>query len=165
MSTKVKVQITAKDMFRFQLYHNYTRFSGIFGLLIGLGLMALGVIDITNGNASASFIWFVCSFVIMVFPIQTMKNKSKLQVQRVEMFQHPVEYEFTEIGFTARQGEVEVTNEWNAIEKVVGTKRYLYFYMSRVRAIIFPKESMGDNYETILSLVREHMPAEKVKVK
>ena len=165
MSTKVKVQITAKDMFRFQLYHNYTRFSGIFGLLIGLGLMALGVIDITTGNASASFIWFVCSFVIMVFFFFFMKNKSKLQVQRVEMFQHPVEYEFTEIGFTARQGEVEVTNEWDAIEKVVGTKRYLYFYMSRVRAIIFPKESMGDNYETILSLVREHMPAEKVKVK
>lgn len=165
MLTKVEVQITAKDMFRFQLYHNYTRFSGIFGLLIGLGLMALGVVDITTGNASASFIWFVCSFVIVIFPIQTMKNKSKLQVQRVEMFQHPVEYEFTEIGFTARQGEVEVTNEWDAIEKVVGTKRYLYFYMSRVRAIIFPKESMGDNYETILSLVREHMPAEKVKVK
>ena len=165
MSTKIEVQITAKDMFRFQMYHNYSRFSGIFGLLIGLGLMALGIIDIKTGNASESFIWFVCSFVILVFPIQTMRSKAKRQIRNVEMFQHPVEYEFTQIGFTARQGEVEVTNEWDAIEKVVGTKRYLYFYMSRVRAIIFPKESMGDAYETILLMVREHMPAEKVKVK
>lgn len=165
MSHKVEVQITAKDMFRFQLYHNYSRVSGYLGVLLGLVVFGLGIWDIATGNVSDSFIWIVMGLVILIYPIQSMKSKAKRQIQRVEMFHYPVEYEFTENGFIARQGEVEVTNEWDAIEKVVGTKRYLYFYMSKVRAIIFPKESIGTEYEAIMALVREHMPKEAVKVK
>ena len=165
MSIKINVQITEKDIFKFQLYHNYTHMSGIIGLLVGLALIILGIVDIATGNIPASFIWFVCGLMIWFFPLSTMRSKAKRQVKNSDMFQHPLEYEFAENGVTTRQGELEVTNEWSAIERVVSTKQYVMFYMSRVRAIIFPKRCMGDQYDAIVEMIRAHIPEEQVKIK
>ena len=56
-------------------------------------------------------------------------------------------------------------NEWSVVEKVVSTRKSIIVYTSRVRAIIFPKEFIGDQYDELITLIRENLPAAKVKIR
>ena len=81
------------------------------------------------------------------------------------MFKKTLEYEFSEEGITVRQDETEALNEWSEMLKVTETRKSMVVYITRVRAIIFPKECMGEKYGDVLKIVRAHMPTSKVKVR
>lgn len=164
MPVKFNVKITDKHILDFQLYHGRTKFSSIFGVIAAVVCFGLGVVDVTGGNPADSLIWFVCCGILLIFPRQQLKAKAKKQAQ-AEMFQLPLEYEFSDEGITTRQGELEVTNKWDAIVKAVSTKKCIILYMSRVRAMIFPKECIGENYEEVVKLIRENVPAKQVKIR
>lgn len=164
MSIKFDVKITEKHILDFQLYHGRMSFSGILGVIATIVCFAFGVIDVVGGNPADSLIWFVCAGIILIFPRQQLKGKAKRQAQ-LEMFQVPLEYEFTEEGITARQGDVEVTNKWDAVAKAVSTKKCIFLYMNRVRAIIFPKECIGENYQDVVALIRANVPEKQVKIR
>ncbi len=165
MSVKFNVKIKEKHIVDFQLYHSRTHFAGIFGFVATFVCLGVGVWDVVNGNIADSFIWFASAGILHFFPRQQLKAKAKRQIQNTEMFQHELEYEFDDTGFITRQGEVVVKNEWEAVEKAVSTRTSIILYMSRVRAIIFPKKCIGDNYEEMVKLIRENMPKEKVKIR
>lgn len=165
MSVKINVEITYKDIYSFQKYHSRTRMAGIIANIVAIVFLGLGVLDIVGGHYGDALLWLVGCFIIIVFPRQTMKAKAKKQVQSSDMFQKPLEYEFSERGITTRQDELEVTNEWDAVVKVVHTRKHLIVYMSRVRAMIFPKRCMGEQYEEVINVIRANMPPEKVKIR
>ena len=94
-----------------------------------------------------------------------MKGKAKTQVQRTKMFQKPLEYELSEEGVTVRQGELEVTNKWEDFSKAVSTNRAVILYVTRMRALIFPRESMEEQYEAAVKMISTHMPPKNVKIR
>ena len=165
MSIKFNVKITENDIVNFQLYHSRTHTVGIVSLVAILGCLGLSVWNATMMNISDAMMFVVCAGILYFFPRQQLKAKAKRQVKNSEMFQKELEYEFNETGFITRQGDLEVPNEWLGVEKVVSTKRSVIIYMSRVRAIIFPKRCIGEHYEDLLTLIRENVPKDKVKIK
>ena len=88
-----------------------------------------------------------------------------MQVKNTPMFQKPLEYELTEEGITVRQGEQELKNSWGDFTKAVSTGKSVLLYMGRVRAMILPKECMGEQYEEVLKIIHTHMPPKKVKIR
>ena len=56
-------------------------------------------------------------------------------------------------------------NKWEEFDKAVSTQKSVILYITRVRAIIFPKECMGEQYEEVLKMIHTHMPASKVKIR
>lgn len=164
MPVRFEVKINEKHILDFLLYHGRTRLSGYIGIVLAIITLTLGIIDVANGNPAASLTWFAFAGILMVFPRTQLKKKAKRQAQS-EMFQNSLQYEFSKEGITARQRDVVVTNTWDSIMKVVSTKKCIFVYMSRVRAIIFPKEAMGDQYEAAVTIIRENMPAKKVRIR
>lgn len=165
MSVKFSVKITEKHIVDFQLKHGRTQFAGIFGMVATLFCLGVGIWDVINLAIGDSFMWFACAGILHFFPRQQLKAKAKRQIRSSETFQHEIEYEFNENGITSRQGEIEVKNEWSVVEKVVSTRKSIIVYTSRVRAIIFPKEFIGDQYDELITLIRENLPAAKVKIR
>lgn len=165
MSVKFNVKITEKDIVDFQLYHARTHMVGIVSLVAILICVGLSVWNAIIMNISDAMMFLVCAGILYFFPRQQLKAKAKRQVKSSEMFQHELEYEFNDIGFITRQGDLEVPNEWSGVEKIVSTKRSVIVYMSRVRAIIFPKRCVGEHYDEFLKVIRENMPKEKVKIR
>ena len=86
-----------------------------------------------------------------------------MQVEQSEMFKKPLEYEFNETGITVRQDELEAVNEWGEFVKAVSTRESVILYLNRVRALILPKECMGEHYEEVMKMIHTHMPPSKVK--
>ena len=81
------------------------------------------------------------------------------------MFKKPLEYEFNETGVIVRQDDLEAVNEWGDFAKAVSTQKCVILYLNRVRALIFPKECMGEQYEKVLKMIHTHMPPSKVKIR
>ena len=165
MSIKFNVKITEKDIVDFQLYHARTHSVGVVSLVAILACVGLCVWNAVIMNISDAMMFFMCAVILYVFPRQQLKAKAKRRMKSTDMFQKELEYEFNEIGFVTRQEELEVPNEWTGVEKIVSTRKSIIFYMSRVRAIIFPKRCIGEQYEELLALIRANMPKEKVKIK
>ena len=165
MSVKINVQITKNDIYCFLKRHSLTHMSGVIGRIAIIVFLVLGIYDIIIFNLGDALLFLMGSFIMAFFPNQAMKKKAKKQVQDSEMFQKPLEYEFSEKGVTIRQGDLEVTNEWDAIVKVIKTRKHIIMYMSRVRAMIFPKRCMKEEYEDVIKMIRDNLPPEKVKFK
>ena len=165
MPVKFEVQLEAKDIFDYTLYRNYTSFSGIASGVIGAWSIWMALERVIMGAWEASLMYWVFALITLAYLPYMMWTKSKKQYRSNETFQYPIEYTFSEQGITAVQGEVNVTNEWEAVEKAVSTQNSVILYMSRVRAIIFPKRCMGEKYEEVIKMIHTHMPPQKVKIR
>ena len=163
MSVKFKVKMTEEYMTSFMFYHNYTRFSGVLSLVLGVGGIGLAVNAFMEGDTQSMALGFIIAVLFLIASPSTTKSRAKAQVKNSPMFQKPLEYELSEIGITVRQDEVEATNTWDEFMKVVSTKKLIVLYVNHVRALIFPKECMGEQYEEAVAIIRANMPAGRVK--
>lgn len=165
MSVKIEVKMTEKYMYDFMLYHTYSHLSGILGAVIGVIALGLGISTLLDGEASAAMPMFLVAVLFLIVNPVTTKKRAKQQVEKSEMFQKPLEYEFNEEGVVVRQGDLEAVNKWDEFAKAVSTQKSVILYVTRMRAIIFPKECMGDQYENVIKMIHTHMPPAKVKIR
>ena len=49
--------------------------------------------------------------------------------------------------------------------KAVSTNRAVILYVTRMRALIFPRESMEEQYEAAVKMISTHMPPKNVKIR
>ena len=165
MSVKFNVKMTEEYMFDFMMYHNYTHASGILGIILGVGALGYAIYSFINGNTQTAGLGLIVAVMFLVITPRTTKQRAKMQVENSKMFKEALEYEFNEEGITVRQGEIDATTTWDELQKVVSTKKSVIVYITRVRALIFPKACIGTEYDTAIQMIREHMPASKVKIK
>lgn len=165
MSVKFEVKMTDKIMYDFLLYHTYTHMSGLLGAMIGVLALGMGINYMLSGDSMAAMPAFILAVLFLVVTPVSLKGKAKTQVQRTKMFQKPLEYELSEEGVTVRQGELEVTNKWEDFSKAVSTNRAVILYVTRMRALIFPRESMEEQYEAAVKMISTHMPPKNVKIR
>lgn len=165
MSVKVNVDMKEEYMVEFLLHHTYTHYSGIIGLIVGVLATAMGISTIIQGEFQASWPMFLIAVLFLIVTPVTTVNRAKQQVQKSEMFKKTIEYEFSEKGVTARQGKTSAENTWEEFMKVIETRKSVILYVTRLRAIIFPKACMGDKYDEVVKIIRTYMPASKVKIR
>ena len=164
MSVKVNVDMKEEYMVEFLLHHTYTHYSGIIGLIVGVLATAMGISTIMQGEFQAAWPMFLIAVLFLIVTPATTVKKAKQQVRNSEMFKNTIQYEFSETGVTASQGKTKAVNEWSEFIKVIETKKSVILYVSRLRAIIFPKACMGDKYADVVKIIRANMP-ESAKVK
>lgn len=165
MSVKFDVKMKEEYMVDFMLRHTYRSFTGIAGVVIGMGAAMLAITVIGKGEYQAALPQLLIAILFLVVTPRNTIKRAKQQVQNSEMFKNSLEYEFTEEGVTVRQNGVEALNEWGEFHKAIETSQSIVLYVTRLRAIIFPKACMGDKKAEVVKMIREHMPATKVKIR
>ena len=162
---KLTIHIKTMDMFRFMMRHFYTGFSGIFGILISAGALVLLVKGIGERTPEQMLILgiFACLFTVFQ-PIQFLM-KSHQQISRLPVYKEPIQYVLNESGIHVAQKEENLSLPWEKIFKVIEVGSALYVYTSPVHAFIYPKVQMEGQVEQVKSLLRECMPADKLKLK
>lgn len=165
MSIKIEVKMTDKAMYDFMLYHNYTHASGLFGAMLGVVCLGLAINNGINGQISSACILGLMAFIMICMEPINLKQTAKRQVKTTEMFQQPLHYELSDEGLKVEQNGQSETNPWENFMKAVSTNTSLILYVTRVRAIILPKESLGEDYMAVVEMISTHMPAKKVKIR
>lgn len=165
MSVKFDVQMTAKAMYNFMVHHTYTQFSGILSVIFGIVSVVFAVARVSAGNVEGSLIFFVFGALFIVYTPVNLWFRSKKQVKMTPSFQKPITYELTESGVIVSQEDQSTENKWEDFVKAVSTGQVLVLYITRVRAIIFPKEQLGEQYTAVVQMISTHMPPDKVKIR
>lgn len=139
------VQMTQKELFRFTVYHNYHKISGLIG--VALSLIALFILITAFGELNdrdKTVLTLVAVWFIIFEPFSLMQ-RAKSQIIRNKTYQKPLNYCVSAEGITVSQEEESQTLPWENIKKIVETKSQYLVYSSNIHAFIFPKSALGED--------------------
>lgn len=165
MTVKFDVKMTEKAMYDFMLHTTYTSLNGIMGVILGGITLYLGIRQTMNGVYPAAATFFLIAIFFLVGTPLNMKAKSSEQVKKSPMFQKPITYELTEEGVQISQEDQSTLNEWGNFQKAVSTDTSIILYVTKVRALIFPKKALGEQYAAAVKMISTHMSPRKVKIR
>ena len=165
MNIKFEVKMTKEAMFDFMLYTSYTSLGGIVGVIFGGVTLVLGIRQCMFGSYSTAATFFLFAAIFLIGNPLHLKARAAEQVMRSPMFQKPISYELNEEGIRISQDEQSVLNEWGDFRKAVSTGQSVILYVTKVRALIFPRESLGEQYAAAVQMISTHMPAKKVNIR
>lgn len=167
MEVKVEVKLTKKEMFNFLLRHNSTTFGGICGIVLSIGALVMFFLNLGNEKMSVSYKVALIAVALLFTVVQPIMLyfKAATQIKNSDAINKPMVYEFNKTGVTITQGEDSVTNKYEDITKVISTKVSVIIYVSKYRAFIIPKASIGEDFETLKDLLVANVKARTVTVK
>lgn len=165
MRVNIKVKMTVKAMFEFLLYHNYANVPGITGFLLGFVCLGLGVNAYGKGDSRQIFLFLFLGVMILVVNPIMLWTKAAKQVKTIPMFKEPISYEFSKDGIVISQNEVSETLMWDKVAKVVEVKNVYIIFISRIRAFILTKESVGTDTQVFKEIVKENLETRRVRLK
>ena len=165
MEVKYDVKMTQKIMYNFLMNHTYKSMAGIAGVLFGIG--AFVIMAVTWGDVPEwqSMVYLLFGFWFLLYQPVSLYTRAAKQVKLNPTFQKPVTYIMSDTGIVTMQGDKQAEIAWEDMLKVTETKLSLLAYTGKRYSFVLPKESMGEQYETVVKLIREHMDAGRVKIK
>ena len=155
---EVDIEISAADLYDFNLMHTYHSSSGIVG-------STAGALCVVAGFMMQKWMLLIAGVIVLLYLPLTLYTKSKLQWSATESFQKPLHYLLGEDGITVSQGEVSESQGWDNMVKAVSTTRSIIVYTAGRNASIFPKAQLGDQLGNLIEVISTHMPPSKVKIR
>lgn len=159
------IKMTFRDMYRFNLYHAYHNSQGILSIVLAIMICAIAALTWGDMEEIYSVLYLFFAGVLVLYIPVTLREKSKLQVEKSPVFRQPLHYLIDENGITTSQGEANATMPWKQVYKLVSTKHAILVYGSRIRANVIPRNQIGDDYAVIYRLAKEHMDSNRMLMK
>lgn len=152
------IEISAEDLYDFNLMHTYHSSSGIVG-------STAGALCVVAGFLMQRWMLLIAGIIVLFYLPLTLYTKSKLQWNATPSFQQPLHYLLDDTGITVSQGDVSESQGWENMVKAVSTSRSIIVYTAGRNASIFPKAQLGDQLGSLIEAVSTHMPPAKVKIR
>lgn len=162
---KIDVVMKTEDMFRFFMRHTYYSASGIFGLAVGVGAIALIISGLMKDNIFG--IVMLCVIAAMYTIVNPVTNymRAKKQVKEMNLSGEPYVYTFGDAGIKVQQGAQYVPLKWAQVIKGREGKTSYYLYLGTNRAFVLPKECMGEERQHFVDIVTKNAPEGRIKFK
>lgn len=165
MKVTFDVDMTDEAMTSFVYYHNYSRFSGWLGVILGVVSAVLAIATFGETSQTFTIMYNVFAFLFLVWTPLNLRSKAKLQRRNTPMFQKTITYTLDDDGITTAQDDQRSQVKWDELLKVVVTKKIIIFYVTRVKAFIAPRECVGEQYDAVMEVLRAHIDAKKIKAR
>lgn len=154
MKMDFELKLDAKTMGRFLLHYNYTKVTGIFGILLGLASIVLVLARWDFWNANQRVIWFVIAALFLVAQPLTLMKKGRRQMAQEEM-QKPLYCHIDDEGMTVTQGDASSECKWQNVRKIVFRKEEVYIFTSAIYATIITAESCQGRFDELVAFLKE----------
>lgn len=162
---KFDIKITADDLSNFILQHNYKSLHGLLSVVISLAALVYLIVDFNQLDMTKRVLLLVIALLFIVVNPLMLKLKAKTQVKRNKSFENPITYELYDKGFSLTQAEETVEIEWSNVWKAIDTGRSLVLYITSVRAFIWPKTQLGEQYPDVVRMLKTHLKPVQMKIK
>lgn len=165
MEITFDVKMTAADMYNFLLYHSYRNFQGVFGTFLGAAILILAIITYGDVTIGQTALYLAFAVIFLVYTPLTLYMRAKGQVDKNPAFKKPITYVLSAEGIATVQDDQKAQAKWQDIFKVRSTKKNLLLYLSKVNAVVLPKECIGDQYDAVVSCIQENVPKGRVRIR
>ena len=157
MSVEFDVNMTVSKLYDYMLYQIFTSFSGILGEAVGL-LLIVGFF------LSYKIIYLIAGVVIVFYLPVALYMQAKKQMLS-PAFKEPQHYRLSDEGIEITICDQSDSAPWEAVAKVVSTRKNIILYTNKVRASLFPLEDLGENKEQVVKIISAHVDPGKVNIK
>lgn len=165
MKVQFSVKMKPQYMYNFLISHIYKSFMGLFSILIGITAIGMAFYSYHSGTSSYILCYVAVALLALFYPPVMLWMRAKQQVWQSPVFKNPSNYEMDLNGIKVIQEGVEAFASWEELYMVRSTGKSLIVYMDKKKAMIWPKECIADQYESLLELIRNNMPSKKVKIR
>jgi len=165
MQPEFDIQITDKDLFRFQIYNAYHGTQGWASLVLAGVAVAMYCTKFGQVPIGYSILYLVFAVVFALYIPVSLFLQAKAQFKRTKAFQNAMHYALADEGIDITAGEEKGQLPWNMVYKVVLTKEYLYIFGSRVNAYIIPLEQISSVRNEIKTVLNEKVEPFRLKIK
>lgn len=155
--TEFDIKLTVGELYAFSMRHTYSGVSGIAGLIISFGSLAVCALRYKYLDKSAVLALVIIGLLFTVVQPFMLYGKAKTQIKKNKSINDSLHYKLSENGIEISQGEQQAFVKWYEIRRRVFTKNAMYLYMSPVRAFIFPKNQCGEGFDSAVLLVKKMM--------
>ncbi len=157
MSVEFDVRMNTSKMYDYMLYQIFTSFSGILGEAVGL-LLIIGFF------LSHKIIYLIAGIVIVFYLPIALYAQAKKQMQS-PVFKEPQHYKLTDEGIEITICDQSDSAPWEAVAKVVSTRKNIILYTNKIRASLFPFEDLGDKRDKVIEMISTHVDPKKVNIR
>lgn len=161
----IETRIDRNSMFSFMLNHSYRSVMGVVGVFISIMAFIGLIVYWRDFNTTYKGMLIIVSLLFTVINPATLYLKSKKQVKLNDSFHHPLCYNLNDDGIDISQAEQSAHVNWEEVIKIISTKKLVVIYLSPVRAFIFPKEQIGDQFDAFKHMIADHVQCRKVIIK
>lgn len=146
-----------RDIWAFTMHHALTGLNGCaFWLVLALVIWRL-VTGWGELSSKTQTLLILCTVILIWMTIVLPTLRSLRQANVLAQAQNPATYTAGEYGITVQQGEAKETVNYEYIRKLKITQNYIYAYVQKNSAFIFPKDLMGEDMEALAALLREKL--------
>ena len=156
------IQIMARDLWGFSMYHSNKGYLGIFNVLFTLAALWLLVTRWGEFSIPYHLLLLVCALMFTVWQPLLLYLKARKQAKGAAV-KAPMDMTFTKEGFVIEQNDQRQEVSWDQIGRVEHMQGQLIIYMSRIRAYLLPDRIVGEDREGLWNLMREAVPKERRK--
>lgn len=157
---KFEVKLTAKDLWKFSMYHSNRGYMGIFnGIFTVVALFLLMARWDVLGTFNRGLL-IVCVLLFTVWQPLLLWFKACKQVKKPSVCE-AMALTFTDEGLTVEQQGQEVRVTWDQMGRMDRLPSMIVLYMDRIHAYVIPKAAMGEQMEDLCQLARTHLPGER----
>lgn len=165
MKSQFDVQMNRSYMFDFLMHHTYGTVKGKCSLLLGVAAAILAILTWGKVNMISSGIYIAAGiFCLFAIPGNLWVKSGKITTG-TKSYRLPFTYKIDATGITTIQKDQTAHANWKQIVKVTESHRCLYVYISNVTAFVWPKKSIGQEYQTVLGILKEHIEKDQLKIR
>ncbi|MFQ9510123.1 MAG: YcxB family protein [Lachnospiraceae bacterium] len=151
---QIEAEVTANDMFRFLLYHNYCRFSGLLSIVFSCACFILAIVTLGEVKITGTVALLVIGGLFSFYQPFALYQKAKKQVRKNASLRERLTYVFDEDKITIKLQDTEAVLGWDDVTKVVGLRKNILIYNGPVRANVIPRKGIEEEARQILELAR-----------
>ncbi len=153
----VTLEVTARDLWRFSMHHSNSGMLGIFNLIFTAAALFLLVVRWGGLPVSQRLLLVFCASIFTVWQPLMLYRRACRQAKAPHMNQ-PMDLTFSEEGLLVEQNGQSASFEWGQMARVDKLPSMVIIYMDRVHAYLLPNETLGQQQEAFLEMVRTHVP-------
>lgn len=158
MKIEIDVNMTTPVMYDYMMYHTLTGVQ--FWMAVAIALM-LWAMFFVNRNP----LYLLAGIVVLVYLPVERYIQAKKQVTLNPVFKETLHYTLDEEKMAIDVRDEHMEAPWDSVVKVRSTKKSIILYTNRVTATILPRESMGEDYDKAVDLIKKGVPAGRVRIR
>lgn len=158
----IKVELKAKDLWKFSMYHSYRGMMGLFNIIFSIAAIFLLFYTWSSSSVPYRILLIICALMFTVWQPGILYLKAYKQA-RNPMILTPMILSFGEEGVMVTQAEKELELLWDNIVRVEWIRDMMIVYMDRVHAYLLPDSAIGGKKADLIALIKENLPPERRK--
>ncbi len=165
MRAEFDITLSARDMYRFSMYHAYTGSQGIVSIVISAFCFFAAFRTYGYVGQPYTILYAAFGVLFLIYIPFNLYLRSKRQILLSEALRNMLHYVVDEQGIHTSQNGASADLPWEQVYKLIVTGSQILIYSNRVNAYIIPRNQIAAEYEAFCRMAKQNLPKYRLKMK